>query len=233
MVSSIDMKMAQAAMLFSALMTGCAVDAVTPEEADLEQADVDVASSEQALEGDTSGDTEETRGGGLIPPGKTDLGGPLVQGPVGKGVPLGPGLGAPIQGPGQVPIGKGPVGQVPGGIPGVGPFGGIPGGGPFGGIPSGPFGGIPGGGLGPYGGLGGLGPYGGLGGLGPYGGLGGGLGGLGGLGGGLGGLGGGLGGLGGGFGFPGGGLGGLGGGFGWPGGGFGSPYGAAPGMFSP
>ena len=208
MVSSIDMKMAQAAMLFSVLMTGCAVGAGTPEEADLEQADVDVASSEQALEGEQ----DETRGG--VIPGKTDIGAPIgkggpIQGPIGKGAPLVPGVGGPIQGPVDkgAPLIPGPgaqVGQQP--FP-VGQAGGFPGG-PFGGSPFGgsPFGGFPGatpGGFGwsPYGGLGGLGGLGGypggLGGLGGLGGYPGGLGGLGGLGGGLGGLGGGLGGLGG------------------------------------
>ncbi|WP_438021310.1 hypothetical protein WMF18_20530 [Sorangium sp. So ce315] len=206
MVSSIDMKMAQAAMLFSVFMTGCAVDAVTPEEADLEQADVDVASSVQALE---EGEQEETRGG--LVPGK----GPIGQAPIGKGGPLVPDLGAPpigkggpIQGPagpvdkggpiGQAPIGQAPfpVGQsgIPGGMPFGSPYGGSPFGGGLGGLPYSPYGGgIPGG-------LGWGAP-----GLGGLGGFGGGLGGLGGFPGGLGGLGGGLGGFGGGLGgFPGG-----------------------------
>lgn len=113
MVSSIDIKVVQAAMLLGALSltTGCAFDAADAEEADLDLADVEVvASSSHALE------EEETRGAGGIPgapvvPGKTDVGVP----PVGQ-------------------VGQGPgVGGFPGGIPGGYPgFPGYPDGGALG-----------------------------------------------------------------------------------------------------
>ncbi|AUX43872.1 uncharacterized protein SOCE26_053280 [Sorangium cellulosum] len=202
MVSSIDMKMAQAAMLLSAFMAGCAVDAGDAEDADLEQADVDVTSSAQALEGEE----DETRGGlvgGPVLPGKGGIG----QAPIGKdpGLLQGPG---PIQGPvGQGPVGQGPVGQGPGlgGYPGYpGGFGyGMPGG--FSGLPgmSGGFpGGFPGGGW-----PGGMGQFSGY----PFSGL----------------PGYGAGFPGGGAGFPGGGVGFPGGGAGFPGGGVGFPGGGA------
>lgn len=131
MVSSIDTKVVQAAMLLGALSltTGCAFDAADAEDADLDLADAEmVASSSHALE------EEETRGAGGIP------GAPLVPGKPDVGVP-------PVGQVGQVPG----VGGIPGGIlSGYPAFPGYPGSGAldypgaFSGYPGG-FPGYPGG----------------------------------------------------------------------------------------